>query len=459
MLSYIALISGALALYVAQNRSLPQALLSVYLPSLLLFPDYYRAITPGLPDPTLNQGASVALFLVFASRGMPGYRFSFTDILVFVYAFSVSYSEYQASGYSDAQNLMFFQLTSVLFPYLLAKSLIEPNGLRVEFARQIVISGCLVMVLNLWENKFAMNLWRRFFDPFFPGQADGWVTTFRFGLARAAGPYGHALLAGIMMIVVYRLQRWLHWSNVWPVRWPRFPGLPLSPGWIMTLAAGMALFTTLAKGSWLAAFIAAGIPIIGRSKQRVLAMTVLLSLLIGVGIPAVIAFLQWASVGRMNATSSNQETAAYRYELVVEYLGIANEQMWFGWGLTKWPKVVGMPSIDNFFLLLYLMHGIIAFGVFVYLLVSMVGRLTAYGMRQPPSDPPGSCLAFTLAAIFLAYLIAIATVYLGLQTVPLLFMMAGWAESYMMLKIPDGVGGTATSTAKIQAPYRFRRVL
>lgn len=459
MLSYIALISGALVFYVAQNRSLQQAFLIVYIPSLILFPDYYRAITPGLPDPTLNQSASVALFLLFVARGLPGYRFSLTDLLVFVYAFSVSYSEYQASGYSDAQNLMFFQLTSVLFPYLLAKSLIEPNGMRIEFARTIVVCGCVVMVFNLWENKFAMNLWRRLFDPFFPGQAEGWVTTFRFGLARAAGPYGHALLAGIIMIVVYRLQRWLHWSNAWPLRWPKFPGLPLSPSWIMTLASGLALFSTLAKGSWLAAFVAAGIPIIGRSKQRALAMTILVSLLAFVGIPAVVAFLQWASVGRMNATSDNQETAAYRYELVVEYLGIANEQMWFGWGLTKWPKVVGMPSIDNFFLLLYLMHGIIAFGVFVSLLVSMVGRLTFYGMRQPPSEPPGSCLAFTLASIFLAYLIAIATVYLGLQTVPLLFMLAGWAESYMMLKIPDGTGGAISTDTRTQAPFRFRRVV
>jgi len=94
-------------------------------------------------------------------------------------------------------------------------------------------------------------------------------------------------------------------------------------------------------------------------------MTVILALLVVVGIPALIGFLQWASVGRMHALSENQETAAYRYELVTQYLDIANQQMWFGWGLTKWPKVFGMPSIDNFFLLLYLMHGIIAFTVFV----------------------------------------------------------------------------------------------
>ena len=81
----------------------------------------------------------MALFAVFLMQGAPGYRFSYTDLVVGFYAFAVSYSEFLASGYSDAQNLMFYELTSVLFPYIFAKSLIEPFGLRYDFAKSIVL--------------------------------------------------------------------------------------------------------------------------------------------------------------------------------------------------------------------------------------------------------------------------------------------------------------------------------
>lgn len=450
MLSYIALLPGLLALYVARQRSVQHAFLYIYLPTLLLLPDYYFAITPGVPDPTFNQSASIALFFAFLKYGGPGYRFSLTDLLVATYAFSVAYSQFQATDYAEAQNLMFFQMTSVLFPYILAKSLIEPSGLRMAFAKQLVICALIVLLFNLYENKFGMNFWQRVLQPFFPEQGRGWVTTFRFGLARASGPYGHALLAGIIMVVAYRLQRWLHWSNAWPATWPRNLRLPLSPASTITMGTALALLTTFAKGSWLAAFIAAGIPIIGRARQRVVAMSAVLTLLVVVGIPVVVGFLQWASVGRMHARTDNQETAAYRYELITEYLDIANLHLWFGWGMNQWPRVANMPSIDNFFLLLYLMHGIIACTVFLLIAVSMIVRLTTDGMRQPPSNPPGSCLAFTLASIFLAYLIAAATVYMGMQTVPLLFMVTGWAESYLMRPF---------TVLAVEPRFSFRRVV
>ncbi len=57
---------------VAKNQSLTKAFIWVYIPVLLLLPDYFIAITPGLPDPSFNQTASVALFAVFYAQGMPG---------------------------------------------------------------------------------------------------------------------------------------------------------------------------------------------------------------------------------------------------------------------------------------------------------------------------------------------------------------------------------------------------
>ena len=166
MLSYVVYIAGIWTYYVAR-QSVTKAFIWAYIPILLLLPDYYKAITPGIPDPSFNQAASVALFIVFVLKGMPGYRFSYTDVVVGVYVLAVSISEYLASGYSDAQNLMFYELSSVLFPYLFAKSLIEPFNLRYDFAKSVVLCLCVVFVCNLYENKMGSNLWQLYIGRFF----------------------------------------------------------------------------------------------------------------------------------------------------------------------------------------------------------------------------------------------------------------------------------------------------
>jgi len=461
MLSYIAYLPGLLAYYVAQNYSVQKAFIWVYMPTMLLLPDYYRAITPGLPDPTFNQSASVALFAVFIMKGAPGYRFSYTDLVVGFFAIAVSYSEYLASGYSDAQNLMFFELTSVYFPYIFAKSLIEPFNLRYEFAKVIVLCLSVVFFMNLFENKFGYNLWQAYLGMFFPGQGQGWVTTFRFGLARAAGPYGHCLVDGIMMAVGYRMQRWLQWSEVWPEKIRQMSWIPwFTPTQVFTLMILGGVFTTLGKGQWLAGIVAAGIVIIGRSKQRVAAMTAVIGVMVFIGIPLLMAFLSYASVGRANAKDDNQETAAYRYELVTEYMDEASEHLWFGWGLMKWPEIPGFESIDNNFLLTYLNHGVIAVTLLLGIIFGMMGRLLWHGMSRPMPEPKGSSLAFTLAAIFLMYLIAVATVAMMYQSCTMFFIITGLSDAYLRMSKWDGSEGSGKVKAILDTRrFKFRKVL
>ena len=459
MLSYIVYLAGFWTYHVAQSQSVTKAFLYAYLPILLLVPDYYKAITPGLPDPTANQAAAVALFMVFFSQGMPGYRFSYTDVVVGIYALAVSVSEFLASGYSDAQNLMFYELSAVLFPYLFAKSLIEPFNLRYDFAKVIVICLSIVFVFNVYENKMGANVWQLLLGRFFPGQG-GWVTTFRFGLARASGPYGHCLVAGVMMAAGYRFQRWLQWSEAWPKKMKYLNWLPwFTPAQFFTLMVLGGVFSTLGKGQWLAGIVASGIVIIGRSKQRVAAMSAVIAVMIFVGLPLLIAFLNYASVGRANAADDNQETAAYRYELVSEYMDVAKEHLWFGWGLMKWPEVPGFESIDNHFLLTYLNHGVIVVSLLLGIIFVMMARLIIHGMTQPLSEPRGSSLAFTLAAIFLMYFIAVATVAMMGQSCTMFFLVVGLSDAYLRNSTWDGNSGKAEAKIADTRLFRFRKVL
>ncbi|MBK1699975.1 O-antigen ligase family protein [Thiococcus pfennigii] len=461
MLAIIALIPGVVALWLGFTRSPHTAFLMAYLPAMLLLPEYYRWNAPGLPDPTFGQAAIVGVSIAFFARGAPGYRFTPMDLLVFGFALAASLSEFLASGYKDAQNLMFNMLTWVVLPYILAKSLVEPAGLRVRFAKQIVLLLFAIAVVSVYEFRFGATPWRLILDRFFPWQGLGWVTTFRWGFARVAGPYGHAILAGILMVVAYRIQRWLEWSGAWGPKPRLLRWQPLSPAQIITLGLLGGVVMTMVRGPWIGAILAALVVAVGRSPRRQVAIGIVLGLLVFVGIPAVIWFLDYVSVGRVGAQTVAQESAAYRWELLTEYAGVAAERLWLGWGLNDWPKVPGMPSIDNYYLLLLLMHGVIALGCLLGIFVTMLFRLIRRGLREPLAIPRGSSLAFTLASIYVAIGFSIATVFLGLQAIPVFFLITGWAEGYLngpAGEEPAAVGDTATAEPAA-GPYRFREVM
>lgn len=462
MLSFLGFIPAFLAFRMAMATSPIQAFIKIYIPTLLLIPDFYRVVTPGLPDPNANQAVAIVLLGTSLMRGsFSRYKFSPLDIVVIVYAICVFNSELQASGYADAQNLMFTMLFSVLMPYFMAKSFIEPHGLRYDFARRVVFVMAIVSMIDVYEAKFAVNPYQMILSRFFPGQGEGWIITFRFGMARTAGPYSHALLAGIMMLVAFRLQRWLHFSGAWPDKLKQLPWLPIKFPMLLTLIVTGGFFITFAKGSWLAGFLAGFLVAVGRMKNRVLALLAVLGFIVFIGLPAVIGFINYASVGRYNAKDENQETACYRYELISNYMDIAEQKALWGWGLTKWPVLPDFPSIDNHYLLLFLMHGKIAFYCFLYILIGTMVRLLAYAIKIPPPPRSGGSLAFTLASIYLGYIVAIGTVFMGAQTIPMLFLLTGWAESFMLSKGRDYApfGETAPESSQPAPLFRFHRVL
>lgn len=453
----IALLPLLIAALVALRTSPASAFLGVYLPVLLLLPEGYRAVLPGLPDPTLSQSAALGVMAVFLLKNGLRWQFSFTDFLVAGFAFCVAYSEYLNAGYSEAQNLMFDMLAWVVFPYVLAKALIVPQGLSIPFARRLVFLVFVAVLIAPFEFKFGMNPYQMLFNPLFPGQGTGWVTTFRHGMARVAGPYSHAILAGVMMVVAYRIQRWLEWNGGWETTFRNLPGLPLSKGRIITLALFAGALMTIARGPWIGGLLGGLTLLVGRSRNRARAAALVLIAVVLIGVPAATAFYSYVSVGRAGATTSSQESAAYRKELIDKYTDIALEKATWGWGRNTWPRVAGMPSIDNYYLLLALMHGVVALGFLLALFGWMMTRLYRRGMRTEVPVPGGCTLAFTLLGVYLIVFISIATVYLGQQTIPMLFVITGWAEAYLLSRAEPFAG--AAHVVESQSRHQFIRVM
>ncbi len=463
--AFLVLLPAFVAAAVAMTQSPQQSFLKVYIPTLFLLPSYYFYDPPALPELDFNQAAMLGLFAVWFVKGAKGWWFSFTDILVFGFALVVGYSEYQNSGYKDAQNIMFANIVSVLCPYIIAKSLIEPFNLRVALAKRIVLSLVAVVFLSLIQFLIGgWSLWHKVLGRFFGGQGWQWVPQYRWGLGRITGPYGHAILAGILFAVGFRLQRWLEWSQQWPKRLKALPWLPLPLALIISLILFAGMFMTLSRGPWIGAFLAVFIVLVGRLKWRFMAVSTLLIATV-ILVPIVVEqFTSYIEDIRRTADTHTEQTLVYRVDLLNNYISLGEEKLWLGWGRTKWPKVKGQRSVDNHYLLFFLMHGIIAVSLLITLIFLMPIRLFIHDMRLPLAQPSGSGLGFTLASMYIVYGWSIATVFMGEQTLPFFFILVGWSEGYLRYErarrlAQDNNGDTQTDSTTSMMRPRFKRVL
>jgi hypothetical protein len=430
-MTIIVLIPGIVAALIAFLRSPAQAFLSVYVPVLVLVPEYYRWTVPLLPKVTASQGTIVAILAVAIVRKALRWQPSQTDVLIFGLLLCIAVSEYTNAGYKEAQNLTFDMLAWFALPYVAGKCFIEPLGLRLQFARRLVFLIFVVAIVSCYEFRLGRTAFRIPLDPFFGGQGSGWVTTFRWGFARIAGPYGHAILAGVIFAIGYRIHRWLELGNHWEPHFKRFRNLPLSKAALIRVGLIGGSIMTMCRGPWIGAAAATVVVVVGRSPSRALAMRVVLAAAIFLGIPAMIAFHSYVSVGRQGAKTVAQESAAYRKELMDKYTDIVMEKSILGWGRNTWPKVSGMSSIDNYYLQLSLMHGLSALFLFCLIIVTMAGRLALRGASCADGSGDDATLAFSLCSIYIAIAISIATVYMGTQLIPLFGLLTGWSEALL----------------------------
>jgi hypothetical protein len=457
-MGFVVLMPAFLSLWYCVRRSLPEAFISVYMITVFLLPGWGRWVLPGLPDPTFDQATILPIIAIFLFKRGWNFRISFLDTLIILLAGVMNISEYVNAGYLDAQNLFADTLLSIVFPYFLAKFLINTTALRVQFARRIVWSVAIVFVISLYELRFGLNPYRMVFDHFFPGQGDGWVTTFRYGLPRVAGPYGHAISNGVATMIGVQFAFWLSASKLWEPRF-RWPVWPIGKATTLLGAAIMELVITFTRAPQIGAVIAWCVAWIGKGTNPKGRARTAFVIIIFAGIPIASWFNSYVSVGRAGALTQAQETAAYRKELLDKYMNTAIEHSWLGWGTSGYPKVPGMPSIDNYYLLLSLMHGFIATGILLLILISTTVRLFRNGMQIAPLSGSITSLSFVLTGTYVGLIFALATVYLGLNVVPIFFMLTGFTEGYLQ------AGGDRTLLSRQPRPqaakqqFQFQRVV
>ncbi len=431
-MQFIVFTATLVSLYFLHKRGLRWTFIHVWTVIFLGAPTVFWVNIPGLPDPNFMQAAILPLLFVLLRDHLARVQLGKMELLILLYFAVRVVNDYQGRGYSDAQNYLFYLLSSLLGPYFLARLLITSHEWDMKLARQIVLIFVCFFPLFLYESKFWVSPIFKILAPFFPGANSG--LSIRWGLARTAGTFEHPILACVMVIIAYRLHRWLCWcqgwegQKVWVIHWVSKVARYVRMNFTTLMAAILVLMAlmTISRGPWIGGIAAAIVVACGNTKKplRNLQLAVLV---LGVGAVVGKTLLDIYTTPADGAELSGEaQTMLYRKVMLEKYEAFLMERYWQGWGLTTVPKIKGMESVDNAFFLMALQHGVIAPAIFLLIFMYAIYGQIRHAIRNVGSTAP---LGFTFSGIYLMCLIAFFTVYMGAQTEPMLFLLLGWGEN------------------------------
>ncbi len=458
MTRYVVFVALLLSVLAIQRRGLKSAFLDVWLPFFLLVPFAFRAEIPGLPDPNFMQAAILPILVVLLRERWSQMGFGRMEWLLAIYVLVRVVADFLGRGYADAQNYAFFMLSALIGPYLIGRYLITDRAMDIATARRFVLLFLVLFPMFVYELKFWVTPTYKLLSPLFPDVGSG--LSLRYGMARTAGPFEHPILACIMVVAVYRLHRWLAWTGEWQRPQPGWMGwvqalsqrLPLDLQRQITIVLVVMALMTISRGPWIGAFAGAAVALVGRFRNRGTWLAIMLVGLTVGGISAKLALDAYTTPGADQVLSEEAVTMLYRKVMVDRYMEFLLDKLWTGWGLTRVPKIQGMESIDNAFFLMALQHGLPAVVMFALIFLYAIASQLKFALQAPPGEPP---IGFTFAGIYVACFIAFATVYMGSQTEPMLFLLLGWGES-IKRRAMEPVAGQAPPGPPTP---RFRRVL
>jgi hypothetical protein len=455
-----------------------KALLNVYLPTLLLLPQYYVLRIKHLPPLSFADAAVVPLAIALMVTSMRRWRFAWMDLWVLLLAVAAAISEglgtqlangdwvrlFSADAAASQQlsiklangGLMFVNvLLTAVFPYMIGKLMLEQQDddgspMRRKVIRRVVALLAVVGALSVHDFLQETNLWQRLARPLQPYQSEIWAPQVRWGFGRIAGPFGHAILAGMVFLMGLVYCLWLRRADPkWGAR-RILAGLPFTVrGAILTaLAAG--LIMTQSRGPW----IGVGLALVFALFTRMLPVRkAALAFLVFLAIFGTVAFTigkHYTNLTLRQATTVEQRNAIYRRDLLTNYAPKVAERPLFGWGITDYPAVNGQQSIDNQYLVLAVIEGFFGLALFLAIVTGTAMRLLQFISR--PLEQEDRLLVFAHLAVLIGLMTTVATVYMGEQVVALFYLLVGWVQG--MHPVPAAAAGS-----DLAPPARFRRVL
>lgn len=461
MTRYIVFIAMFVSIAMLIRRGPQETFLKVLLPFFLFMPFVFWVNIPGLPDPNFMQAAILPILYVLIRDYKDRFKFGRMEILLTTYVTIRVINDFLGRGYSDAQNYLFYMLSTLIGPYMIGKYLIDSRRMDIATAKTFVLLFMFMFPMFLYEAKFWASPSYKIFSVFFPNAFSG--LSIRWGLARTAGTFEHPILACIMVVTIYRLHRWLCWIGEWDKpqigilstldKITRFVPIPFK--YRVSIALILMALMTISRGPWIGGLAGAALTVTGNFKKRKLWLGLILGgFVIGGGLGKM-ALEAYTTVGEGEVLSGEAQTMLYRSVMLEKYNGFLKEKYYTGWGLTTVPKVRGMESVDNAFFLMALQHGIFAPACFVIIFIYAMISQIKFGLKTPMGQIP---IGFTFSGVYLVCFISFSTVYMGAQTEPMLFLLLGWGESIKNRPLEVTENTTQTTNTSVEKK-KFRHMI
>jgi hypothetical protein len=145
-----------------------------------------------------------------------------------------------------------------------------------------------------------------------------------------------------------------------------------------------------------------------------------------VAIPLYFVDKDYVSVSKGQPVTEQQQTAQYREQMIDNYIPIAEWGGAFGWG-NSFPHVGGQESLDNEYLLVWLLQGYVGLTSLILIVVEGTASLVRAGIKARSIQDRH--FVFTLLGALLGTAVCIYTVWLADQPYEIFFLIIGWSQA------------------------------
>lgn len=423
-MSLIVFIPGIICMAAILRAGTRRAFLSVYLPVLLLVPATFNVRLPHLPPLSFEDTTLLSLGMGMVLMDLSHWRFSRTDCWVALFIATSAYAERIPYGTNGAFLVLITTILTCGVPYMAGKLLVERPRMRVETVGRIAVLMAVASVLAIPQFFLKWNPYNRFWSRFFPGQ---WINTAtREGFGRVGGPYNGGETAGMVLLMGLLLALWLQHRKTKSLGAIGYLDHLLKHTRIIIFTLIATLFMTQSRGPWIGAIIAVGIASIGRAKKTLRQAVLVCSVGIVVGIPTYLITKDYVNANPGQAVSEEQQSAQYRSQMIDDYLPIAERGGAFGWG-NSFPHVGGRDSLDNEYLLVWLLQGYVGLTALILVVVDGIASLVRAGIKARSIQE--RYFAFSLLGALLGMAFCVYTVWLSDQPYQMFFLIIGWSQA------------------------------
>lgn len=415
------------ALYmILKSKDARHVFYTYFLPLLTLIPAYYEAkLAQGIPEFSFWSSALIPVFLIWiVNEKMEGYEFSWLDVIIILNLVVLFYAQFDATGYKDAQKIVFREFTKRVMPYLMMKAIMLDRQINIQALKMITYLGVVVSLFMLYEFKFYFNYMDLYLRNIWPHYVpwDGVLT--RFGFKRAAGSFGHPISAGYFFAMVAPLAFWL-WRN------KKYRNNRL--GMIIFGFNILGVITSISRAPIAGLVLSFFIIWFGWSKSKAISGAFLV--FVSVIALAIMApkFIEYISIDRSHAKTRDQENAAYRKEMMDNYIEVIKKKPYWGYGRYTFPVIHGQKSIDNEYLFISITAGLVNLALYLTMIIYVLARLLKFAIAKPFDSVEGR-LAWALIGGWVSAIFTQATVYSGMQTTHYFYMIAALSEALILSK-------------------------